>query len=608
MLTQILETVQRWHPLKILLVSVLASELVSTLVVSSLSLLFHGQLRSDFLITGSITALLTSLIVVSILMHLFQMLRGTRQELQQERDRLFTILSVMDSGIYIADSNYTIEFVNRVLQRDFGPGNGQKCYTYLHNRTEPCHECTHAQVFAGQTAEWQWYSSKTGRSYAIYDAPLVYPNGSISKIAFLHDITELLHNAQALRESEERYRTLFESTLHDLNERKKLEADLLEAKERAEAASKAKSDFLSTMSHEIRTPMNVVLAMGELLCESSLTPTQKTLVNHLQTAGNNLLTLINHILDLAKIESGKVQLVAEPMKITTLLENAVAMLRPLAQEKNLQMECLIANDLPEWLLMDGDRLNQVLTNLLGNALKFTRVGTITLQATCDTPSTWHLAITDSGIGIESTQLERIFDAFTQVDASSTRSYGGTGLGLAISRKLITIMGGQLWAESQVGTGSTFHITLPLTPCAAPETRSIIPEKHTAPTPLKLLLVDDTEENHMVIEAFLANTPHHLTIVNNGEEAVHQVKQHTFDLVLMDMQMPIMDGYTATRLIRQWEQATQRQPVIIAALTAHALSGDSQKSIAAGCNLHLTKPLRKGKLLDMLQEVGKQNAI
>ncbi|MBF0140337.1 MAG: response regulator [Magnetococcales bacterium] len=505
MLTQILEAIQGWRPMRILLVSVLVSELVSTLVVSGLSLLIHGRLRGDFLITGSITALLTSLVVVSILMRLFHMLRSTRQALQQERDRLF-------------------------------------------------------------------------------------------------------NNAAALRESEERYRTLFESTLHDLNERKKLEAALLEAKDRAEAASKAKSDFLSTMSHEIRTPMNVVIAMGEMLYESSLTPDQKTMVNRLQTAGNILLTLINQILDLAKIEAGQIQLVAKPLHIATMLQKMTDMLRPLAQDKNLRLECQVADDLPAWLLMDGDRLNQVLMNLLGNALKFTQKGSISLKANCGMPSTWHLSVTDSGIGMESSQLERIFDAFTQVDASITRSYGGTGLGLTISRKLVTMMGGSLWVESQAGVGSTFHITLPLTPCAAPASSPVLdptpPDQH----PLRLLMVDDTEDNHMVVQAFLANTPHHLTTAYNGEEAVHQVKQHPFDVILMDMQMPIMDGYTATRLIRQWEHANQRRPVFIAALTAHALSEDSQESLEAGCNLHLTKPLRKRKLMDVLQEIGKQIAV
>lgn len=396
----------------------------------------------------------------------------------------------------------------------------------------------------------------------------------------------------------------------DITERKKLEHELILAKEEADLASQAKSNFVATISHEIRTPMNVVMAMTELLEESSLNNSQKEYIRRLHTANSSLLTLINQILDLAKMEAGRLELSPEPVDVRHLLQNMADMMRGMAQTKNVPLHVMIKDRLPPWLMMDRTRLHQICLNLLGNALKFTEQGKITLGAeVAGIPQMIHITVSDTGIGMDAKQLDRIFTPFNQADVSITRRYGGTGLGLAISRRLVELMEGRLWVESQLGVGSTFHVLLPLRPCAGPEKSphpEVLAPESSVPS-LNLLLVDDAEENQVVMEAFLQGTPHRWQMANNGAEAVEMVKNHPFDLVFMDVQMPIKDGYTATREIRAWENQNQRRPIPIIALTAHALDGEMERSREAGCSLYLTKPIHKKKFLAVIQQYTPQVA-
>ena len=401
------------------------------------------------------------------------------------------------------------------------------------------------------------------------------------------------------------------TTIAGIIERKQMEEELRWAKERAEQSDRTKSSFLAMMSHEIRTPLNSIIGLNEHLLEDEENIQRRHYLELAKIGGETLLSLINDILDLSKIDADQLELETTHFNLFKLVSDTGKIVRNKAEEKGLAIKISVAPNVPTATIGDPQRLQQVLLNLLGNAIKFTEMGLITIDLQRDQNGPIHFTVADTGIGIAQESAETIFQPFTQADNSTTRRFGGTGLGLDICRRLVNLMGGRIWVESIEGQGSHFHFTAQLSESSETlqtlDRRSHLCRKSNRPIqPLQILLAEDVEENITVLQAFLGKTPHQLDIVNNGQQAVEKFQLGLYDLVLMDIQMPVMDGFTATRKIRAWEQTNHLPTTPILALTAHALQKVTQDILEAGCNMHLTKPISKSRLLGIVNHFASQN--
>ncbi|MBL8211643.1 MAG: response regulator [Bryobacterales bacterium] len=389
---------------------------------------------------------------------------------------------------------------------------------------------------------------------------------------------------------------------------------LQKARQRAEASARARTQFLANMSHELRTPMHGVLGMTELALGTELSTEQRHYLCLARESAQRLLVILNDILDLSRIESGKLQIEHISFDLRDVVHRSVLMLSLQAQEKAVSLREAVDEDVPRFVLGDPARLQQVLINLLGNAIKFTEQGSVSLLVSVQSaghPPRVSFTVSDTGIGIPEALHKRIFESFTQADASTTRRFGGTGLGLAITAQLVRMMKGSITLESQLGKGSTFTVRLPLRAAAPPviETPTSPPPapQRTAPNsrPLHILVAEDNLVNRTLVERSLAKAGHRVRSVEDGRKVIEELRKSAFDAVLMDVHMPEMDGLEATRLIRETESDTGRHIPIIA-LTALAVRGDAERCLEAGMDDYVAKPFRPDDLMDALARVSERH--
>ncbi|MDP6452848.1 MAG: ATP-binding protein, partial [SAR202 cluster bacterium] len=412
----------------------------------------------------------------------------------------------------------------------------------------------------------------------------------------------------------------FLSTIsRDISAAKRASNELQRARDVAEAASSAKSEFLANMSHEIRTPLNAISGFTQLMTgDADFSDKQRNYLNMVSQSAESLSQIVNDILDFSKIEAGKLDFEEAPFDLRTLVVQTVAMFSLKAKEKGLKLNSTIDDNIENTLTGDPGRLGQVLVNLIGNAIKFTDQGSVTLDVRTDVRSdseiSLRFSVTDTGVGIPQDRQDAIFDAFSQADSSTTRNYGGTGLGLTIATQLVRHMGGRIWLESQTGVGSKFQFTanfrlidetLTTPPSESEQGSKALSEDHNSRpgasfNSMKVLLVEDNDLNQMLASEILELNGYEVVVAENGRRALQLIDEIAFDLVLMDIHMPVLDGYQATRAIRESEVITETHIPIIA-MTANAMDGDEQKCHEAGMDGFIAKPFRPDRLVSVVKK-------
>lgn len=531
--------------------------------------------------------------------------RETRKALkgvESQKNFLADLTDNMQHGVYALDQQGLLQFINPEAERLLG-------YRAEELMGKNIHDVIHSHLPDGTPVSSEdcpvYKSIRKGHTYQIDRDWFIRKDGSMMPVEF---------NTAPLMDGGEVRGSV--AVFNDISSRLEMEAKLKESVIVAEDASRTKSDFLATMSHEIRTPMNAIIGVAYLTLQTDMSEKQRGYIDKIHHAAKSLLGIINDILDFSKVEAGKLDLENIPFSLEESIDQLDQLMTVKAEEKGVDLLFLVDESIPARLVGDPHRLNQVLVNLTNNALKFTDQGTVTVHVTLQEKSNRkaevHFSVVDQGIGMSQEQLDGLFRAFTQADSSTTRKYGGTGLGLTISRQLVELMGGEIEVKSQLGRGSTFSFILPLQIDDRKESQLRTPKRRNRMSGAeivadirgaRILLVEDNEVNQMVAIELLELVGFEVTVANHGREALQQLeqaltRQQPFDAVLMDIQMPVMDGYEATEVIRE-DDRYQALPVI--AMTANAMVQDKEEAAAAGMDDHIAKPINPENLYSTLRK-------
>ncbi|APZ51969.1 hybrid sensor histidine kinase/response regulator [Salipiger abyssi] len=528
------------------------------------------------------------------LFRLFRLARIRADEVQVAGARMQTIVETSPNAIIVTDETGTIRQFNAAAERIFGYSREEACGQIARNFLIPQEDRDSVDRGVFAFAEERRRPLPEERHF---ETVLQARGGR----RFPADLS--VDRAEAED-------PLYVAYIRDITKWKEVEAQLTLARDRALAGERAKSEFLAVMSHEMRTPLNGLLGTMQLMRDHSLTERQTDLLDRMQASGKMLLDLVNDVLDLAKFEAGKMEATSAPFSLPRLLDGVVQTAQPLAETHGNDLRWRWVGPPGEGVIGDARRLRQVLLNLVGNALKFTRDGTVEIEVEYLDPdsSELELRVIDSGIGIAEADLPRIFKDFETLDSSYARETSGTGLGLGIAKRFTRLMGGEIGVESEPGEGTLFWIRLPLPP--APEFSEPVvqrAEQSAGPAdPLEVLVVEDNEINRFILREMLTAAGHRVTLAENGHAGVEQAAAHRFDMILMDISMPVMDGRTATRQIRQGGCASAEAPIV--ALTAHAFPEEWARFREDGMTACLTKPVERTLLMrTMADEVAVANA-
>ncbi|MCC6919889.1 MAG: response regulator [Alphaproteobacteria bacterium] len=501
-------------------------------------------------------------------------------------------VDALSEGFAIVDADHRLIFANRISLRDFGKFHG--AITRGQSWPDTMRASVAAQMPAGATGEVEKIAQQIMTRLDAGEAvDMVSESGRMARVIY-----------QPMSDGN---RVAISTDIEDLRQN---ERELKVAKRRAESASEAKSQFLANVSHEIRTPLNGMLGMAQVLASSTLDAAQREQVEAILDSGKTLIALLNDVLDLSKIEAGKLEIAPVESDLTHVLRRLYKLWAPVAEENGVELTLDLAASLPPRLKFDPVRVRQCITNLMSNAVKFTETGEVNVHVsvprTGPNAGLVQVRVTDTGIGMDEASIERLFSPFTQADSSTSRRFGGTGRGLSITRRLAHLMGGDVTAKSRPGEGSTFVLTFSAEPAAAvagPAATDTGTRSAARPTaPLSVLVVDDVPLNRKVARLFMEHQGWMVSEAQHGVEALAMLDERTFDVVLLDVHMPVMDGLETLKRIRASEASWSSVPVI--ALTANAMSGDRERYLKMGMDGYIAKPIDQRELF---AEIGRVRA-